>query len=83
VCKAKVSPKEVIADIAPALFGPGKCSKRVRQSPPRSVQTASPRRGGLSNPRVFSRRDRKPFDELDWERRTAEIIDDTGKTIFR
>ncbi|MCX7887706.1 MAG: vitamin B12-dependent ribonucleotide reductase, partial [Verrucomicrobiae bacterium] len=34
-------------------------------------------------PRVFSRPDVHPFDELEWERRTAEITDESGKVIFR
>ncbi|MEI6082766.1 MAG: vitamin B12-dependent ribonucleotide reductase [Verrucomicrobiota bacterium] len=34
-------------------------------------------------PRVFSRAGVKPFDELEWERRKAEITDDAGKTIFK
>ena len=33
--------------------------------------------------RVFSRADVKPFDELEWEQRTAEITDDTGRVIFK
>jgi ribonucleoside-diphosphate reductase alpha chain len=33
--------------------------------------------------RVFSRADMKPFDEIEWEQRTAEITDDTGRVIFR
>ena len=34
-------------------------------------------------PRVFSRADVKPFDEVEWDRRTAEITDDSGKVIFK
>ncbi len=33
--------------------------------------------------RVFSDPKAKPCDQIEWERRTAEITDDTGKTIFR
>ena len=33
--------------------------------------------------RVFSDSKVKPFDQVEWERRTAEITDDTGKVIFR
>jgi ribonucleoside-diphosphate reductase alpha chain len=82
VRKAKVSSKAVTADIAAAPLGSSKRKKREHQ-PTRSVQTASPRRGGLSILRVFSRPDVKPFDELDWDLRTAEITDDAGRTIFR
>lgn len=58
----------------------------------RRVPTAS-RRGPSSNAassrkslrveRVFSDPRIKPFDEVEWEKRTAEINDDSGKIIFR
>jgi ribonucleoside-diphosphate reductase alpha chain len=33
--------------------------------------------------RVFSSPSVKPFDQIEWEMRTAEITDDTGKVIFK
>jgi ribonucleoside-diphosphate reductase alpha chain len=33
--------------------------------------------------RVFSDANVKPFDQIEWDRRTAEITDDTGKVIFK
>ena len=33
--------------------------------------------------RVFSDPKVKPFDQIEWERRTAEITDDAGKVIFK
>ncbi len=33
--------------------------------------------------RVFSNAKTKPFDQIEWERRTAEITDDGGKVIFK
>src|SRR5688572_26355479 len=33
--------------------------------------------------RVFSNSKINPFDQLDWDRRTAEITDDSGKVIFK
>src|SRR6266403_2584656 len=33
--------------------------------------------------RVFSDARTKPFDQLEWEQRTAEITDDAGKVIFK
>jgi ribonucleoside-diphosphate reductase alpha chain len=33
--------------------------------------------------RVFSHPKVKPFDQIEWDRRTAEITDDAGKVIFR
>jgi ribonucleoside-diphosphate reductase alpha chain len=37
----------------------------------------------LSVPRVFSNARIKPFDQIEWEKRTAEITDDSGKVIFK
>ncbi len=39
--------------------------------------------GGLSIKRAFSTAGTHPFDQLEWEKRTAEIADDTGKAIFK
>jgi ribonucleoside-diphosphate reductase alpha chain len=44
--------------------------------------SASPSRS-LRIERVFSDAKVKPFDQIEWERRTAEITDDTGKVIFK
>ncbi len=33
--------------------------------------------------RIFSDAKTNPFDQIEWERRTAEITDDTGKVIFK
>ena len=33
--------------------------------------------------RIFSNARVKPFDQIEWERRTAEITDDAGKVIFK
>jgi ribonucleoside-diphosphate reductase alpha chain len=38
---------------------------------------------GLRFQHYFSREDVSPFDDIEWERRTAEITDDSGKTTFR
>ncbi|MHC1765618.1 MAG: vitamin B12-dependent ribonucleotide reductase [Verrucomicrobiia bacterium] len=37
----------------------------------------------ISVQRVFSNAQRSPFDEVEWEKRTAEINDDNGKVIFK
>ena len=47
-----------------------------RAAPPAPKQT-------LPIQRVFSDPVVKPFDQVEWERRAAEITDDTGKVIFR
>jgi len=38
---------------------------------------------GLKFERTFSNPVIAPFDELEWEMRTAEITDDSGKAIFK
>jgi ribonucleoside-diphosphate reductase alpha chain len=38
---------------------------------------------GLGFTPVFSRPGVHPFDELEWDKRTAEITDDSGKAIFK
>src|SRR5580692_13176612 len=37
----------------------------------------------LAVERVFSDARVKPFEQVEWERRTAEITDDAGKVIFK
>ncbi|MBV9645643.1 MAG: vitamin B12-dependent ribonucleotide reductase, partial [Verrucomicrobia bacterium] len=41
------------------------------------------KKSGLKFQRYFSQEGRSPFDEIEWERRVAEITDDGGKVIFR
>jgi ribonucleoside-diphosphate reductase alpha chain len=38
---------------------------------------------GMSFPHVFSKPGVHPFDEIEWDKRTAEITDDSGKAIFK
>ena len=44
--------------------------------------TAGYSRGGLTFTRRFSKAGLSPYDEVQWERRTASITDATGKSIF-
>jgi ribonucleoside-diphosphate reductase alpha chain len=46
-------------------------------------QSSSATKKTLSLQRVFSDPKKKPFDQVEWERRTAEITDDAGKVIFK
>src|SRR5262245_54050653 len=43
----------------------------------------SARQKGLTFQSVFSTKGKAPLDDVEWERRTAEITDDSGKVIFR
>ncbi len=49
----------------------------------RGRRKGAPKRAGLRFERVFSRDGVSPFDEVEWDQRTAEIADDAGKVIFR
>jgi ribonucleoside-diphosphate reductase alpha chain len=60
-----------------SLHKPQKPSDRHKN---RSPKKKNP---GLRFERVFSDAAVAPFDQIEWERRTAEITDDGGKVIFR
>jgi ribonucleoside-diphosphate reductase alpha chain len=47
------------------------------------TQSRSASNKSLRIQRVFSDAKVKPFDQLEWDRRTAEITDDAGKVIFK
>ncbi|MFQ3578234.1 MAG: vitamin B12-dependent ribonucleotide reductase, partial [Verrucomicrobiia bacterium] len=46
-------------------------------------QPSPPTGQGLSFQQWFCPEDQEPFETVEWEKRTAEITDDSGKTIFR
>jgi ribonucleoside-diphosphate reductase alpha chain len=57
---------------------------RLRKSSLRTKSRAPKKKSkGLRFERVFSDAKVAPFDQVDWERRTAEITDDSGKVIFK
>src|SRR3954465_286998 len=57
---------------------------RSRSKPVRTSSRAAKKKSkGLRFERVFSDAKVAPFDQVDWERRTAEITDDGGKVIFK
>jgi len=49
----------------------------------RKNRTLKKQNGGVRFERVFSDAGISPFDQIEWERRTAEITDDSGKVIFK
>jgi ribonucleoside-diphosphate reductase alpha chain len=67
-----------------------KSTSPKRPHPARKSGPSRRQRGGhpqpaprlMSVPRVFSDPGVSPFDQLEWERRTAEITDEAGKVIF-
>src|SRR5207248_1370304 len=55
-----------------------------RRTPKASRRTAAGTTGhALKMDRVFSAPNIHPFDQIEWEKRTAEISDDGGKVIFK
>jgi ribonucleoside-diphosphate reductase alpha chain len=57
---------------------------RPRAPRPAVVDSARrPKVEGLKFARTFSHPTIAPFDEMEWEMRTAEITDDAGKSIFK
>ncbi len=59
-----------------------KPTRRTAQSA-NVADSRRPSNEGLKFTRVFSQKAIAPFDELEWEQRTAEINDDSGKAIFK
>src|SRR6267142_1029591 len=65
-------------------ISPSSLSKKHKPSARR--KTHAPRKkkaAGLNFERVFSDATVSPFDQIEWEHRTAEITDDSGKVIFK
>jgi ribonucleoside-diphosphate reductase alpha chain len=67
---------------APAPKAASRRNNKV--SAARSMKPAKPEtKKSLRVERVFSDAKVKPFDQLEWDKRTAEITDDSGKVIFK
>jgi ribonucleoside-diphosphate reductase alpha chain len=59
-----------------------KSSRRTATNLRRNTRPGSINKG-MKIQRVFSDSKVKPFDQIEWDRRTAEITDDAGKVIFK
>jgi len=74
-------------DAREEIFAPAPHTGRRRATKvaaARDVEVNKDRAGkSLRIERVFSDAKIKPLDQIEWERRTAEITDDTGKVIFK
>ncbi len=57
--------------------------REIRSTTSRRRSADPSRRSGLKFSRVFSDAKVAPFDQVGWDRRTAEITDDGGKVIFK
>src|ERR1035441_7864346 len=54
----------------------------LQTSAPVQSTPATSTRGGLTFSRRFSTASLSPYDDVQWERRTASIIDNKGNSIF-
>ena len=62
---------------------PPSALNKPRKADRRQNRSAKKTNGGLHFERVFSDAAVKPFDQIEWEHRTAEITDDSGQIIFK
>ena len=62
---------------------PASLNKPTHSAARRKNRMERKKNGGLRFKRVFSDAAVAPFDQIEWERRTAEITDDAGKVIFK
>ena len=62
---------------------PASLNKPQRSTARRKNSIERKKNSGVRFKRVFSDAAVAPFDQIEWERRTAEITDDGGKVIFK
>jgi ribonucleoside-diphosphate reductase alpha chain len=62
---------------------PASLERSPKPTEHRKVRFEKTKNPGLHFERVFSDPAVAPFDQIEWERRTAEINDDSGKVIFK
>ena len=65
------------------LMNPAPATSTLKSPAKRMNSTPSPAGAGLSFEPCFATPGVSPFDGCEWEFRTAEITDDTGKAMFR
>src|SRR5206468_8918817 len=62
---------------------PASLNKPTHSAARRKNRMGKKKNGGLRFKRVFSDAAVAPFDQIEWDCRTAEITDDGGKVIFK
>src|SRR5919108_1280549 len=62
---------------------PSSLNKPRQSSAQRKGRGAKKKNGGVRFERVFSDPSVSPVGQIEWERRTAEITEDSGKVIFK
>jgi ribonucleoside-diphosphate reductase alpha chain len=76
---AMIDAREEVLSSAPSKSSPRRNAGNVSA---RGIKPTVAKKG-LKLDRVFSSAKVKPFDQLEWDQRTAEITDDSGKVIFK
>ena len=74
-----VATEQVLADAPPQ--GRRRSASVTETRTPKGTPASTKKSIGIE--RTFSDAKINPFDQVDWERRTAEITDDAGKVIFK
>lgn len=62
---------------------PAKSRRAKTAAATRHAKPGASAKKALRIARVFSNAKTSPFDQIEWEKRTAEITDDSGKVIFK
>ena len=68
---------------APTARTPRRSTSPKVTTPKRGGLAKGKQRSGIKVERVFSDAKRNPYDEIEWDTRTAEITDEGGKIIFK
>jgi ribonucleoside-diphosphate reductase alpha chain len=76
--KTMIDAREEVVSSAPKSS-----SRRPSVTVPARATKPAAAKKGLNLSRVFSDAKVKPFNQIEWDRRTAEITDDGGKVIFK
>jgi ribonucleoside-diphosphate reductase alpha chain len=75
---------EAIPSETPTGSSAGSTTAGIHAAAVVAGETSKPKPGGgMSFEPVFSKPGVHPYDEIEWEKRTAEITDDSGKAIFK
>jgi len=81
--KTRPSRPEAIPSETPTGSGVGSSTAGVHAAAVAAGQTSKSKTKGMTFAPVFSKPGVHPYDEIEWEKRTAEITDDSGKAIFK
>ena len=82
--KTRSNRPETIPSETPTGSGGGSTTAGVHAAAVVAGETSKPKAtGGMAFQPVFSKAGVHPYDEIEWEMRTAEITDDSGKAIFK